>query len=222
MPAGDGEEVIPSRRRTYASAQINERRARILSETLALIIETGSTGFTIQELSRRADVAPRTLYYAFGDKEGVIESAVLEHFSELSLRNGRAPTPPYALSVIAGLDVALSEIFRVPNYARAMVDVYFSPSANGRIVAALRKISIGAPGIWLGAETEIGHVLPWVEPDVFLQQFTDLQYATLHTWSVGEIGDDELARRMRLNFVTLARGILTDDGRRALEAVLAA
>ena len=222
MQITDVEAAVPSRRKTYASAQINERRARILSEALALIIETGSTGFTIQELSRRADVAPRTLYYAFGDKEGVIESAVLDHFSELSRRNGLTPAPPYALSVMAGLDVALAEIFRVPNYARAMVDVYFSPSANSRIVAALRKISIGVPVVWLRAESKLGHVWDWVEPDVFLQQFSDLQYATLHTWSVGDIGDDELARRMRLNFLTLARGILTEDGRVALDATLTA
>ena len=82
----------------------------------------------------------------------MIESAVLDHFSELSRRNGLTPAPPYALSVMAGLDVALAEIFRVPNYARAMVDVYFSPSANSRIVAALRKISIGVPVVWLRAE----------------------------------------------------------------------
>ena len=42
---GDGGPSIPAARKAYASAQINERRARILSEALALIVETGSTGF---------------------------------------------------------------------------------------------------------------------------------------------------------------------------------
>ena len=220
MPGGDGDALNPTRRKTYASAQINERRARILSETLALIIETGSTGFTVQELSRRADVAPRTLYYAFGDKEGVIESAVIEHFSALSRRSGLTPTPPYAPWVMKAMDVALAEILRVPSYARAMVEVYFSPSANARIVGALRKISNGLPALWLGAEIEAGHLSPWADAGTFLEQLSDLQYATLHAWAVGELSDAELGPRRRLNFMTLAQGILNEPGRLAFADLL--
>jgi AcrR family transcriptional regulator len=222
MSGGDGAALTPVRRKTYASAQINERRARILSEALALIIETGSTGFTVQELSRRADVAPRTLYYAFGDKEGVIESAVIEHFSALTRRNGLAPTPPYAPWVMKAMDVTLGEILRVPNYARAMVEVYFSQSANSRIVGALRKISNGLPALWLRAEIEVGNLWPWVDADMFLEQLSDLQYATLHAWAVGELGDTELGRRRRLNFLTLAQGILNQSGREVFENLLRA
>ncbi len=218
----DGEGVIRARRRAYTSAQINERRARILSEALALIIETGSTGFTVQELSRRADVAPRTLYYAFGDKEGVIESAVIEHFSSLTRRNGLTPTPPYAPWVMRAMDVALSEILRVPNYARAMVEVYFSPSANSRIVGALRKISNGVPALWLRAEIQSGHLWPWADAETFLEQLSDLQYATLHAWAVGKLGDPELGRRRRLNFLTLAQGVLNASGRQIFEELLSA
>jgi AcrR family transcriptional regulator len=218
--AGEGEHSIPTGRKAYASAQINERRARILTEALALIVETGSTGFTVQALSRRADVAPRTLYYAFGDKEGVIESAVIEHFSALARRNGLAPTPPYAPWVMRAMDVALGEILRVPTYARAMVEVYFSPSANNRIVCALRKISDGVPALWLSAEAEAGHLWPWVDTGTFLEQLSDLQYATLHAWAVGELCDAELGRRRRLNFLTLAQGILNAPGRQIFEELL--
>jgi AcrR family transcriptional regulator len=217
MACGDGEGLAPVKRKTYASAQINERRARILSEALALIIETGSTGFTVQDLSRRADVAPRTLYYAFGDKEGVIESAVIEHFSALTRRNGLTPTPPYAPWVMRAMDVAHAEILRVPSYARAMVEVYFSPSANSRIVAALRKISNGVPALWVRAEIEAGHLWPWADPETFLEQLSDLQYATLHAWAVGELGDTQLRQRRRLNFVTLALGVLNASGRESFE-----
>jgi AcrR family transcriptional regulator len=220
MLDGDGDAGVSARRKTYASAQINERRARIRSEALALIIETGSTGFTVQELSRRADVAPRTLYYAFGGKEGVIESAVIEHFSALSRRNGLDPAPPYAPWVMTALDVALAEILRVPNYARAMVEVYFSPSANARIVGALRKISNALPALWLRAETEAGLLWSWVDPDTVLKQLSDLQYATLHAWSVGDLTDVELGARRRLNFMTLARGVLNEQGRSAFEDLL--
>ena len=220
MAGGDGETLVTSRRKTYASAQISERRARILSEALSMIIEIGSTGFTVQELSRRAEVAPRTLYYAFGDKEGVIESAVIEHFSALTRRNGLTPSPPYAPWVLKGLDVSLTEIMRVPNYARAMVEVYFSPSANGRVVSALRKISNLLPALWLREAMEAGHLWPWVDPERFLEQFSDLQYATLHAWAVGRLNDAELGRRRRLNFLTLARGSLNDAGRPRFEDVL--
>ncbi len=221
MAAGDTVEVAEKPpRKTYASAQIHERRARIISEALALIIETGSTGFTIQELSRRAEVAPRTLYYGFSGKEGVIESAVLEHYSELSRRNGLTASPPYAGAVLNALDVAIAEIFRVPNYARAMVDIYFSPSANSRIVAALRRISSGFPAIWFRAERQAGRLQPWAEDALFLQQLSDLQYGAIHTWSVREIGDHELVRRLRANFRTMAHAVLNDPGRREFDDVL--
>jgi AcrR family transcriptional regulator len=220
MAGGDGDTLVATRRRTYASAQISERRARILAAALDLIIETGSTGFTIQELSRRAGVAPRTLYYAFGGKEGVIESAVLEHFSDLARQHGLTPTPPYAPWVIKGLAASLAEILRVPNYARAMVDVYFSSSASQRIVAALRRNANGMSAIWLRAEIEADHVWAWVDPEAFLQQLSDLQYAALHTWCIGELSANEFAQRRRLNFLTLAQGILNEPGRRVFERVL--
>lgn len=207
-------------RRTYASAQISERRSRILAAALDLIIETGSTGFTIQELSRRADVAPRTLYYAFGGKEGVIESAVIEHFSDLTRQHGLQPTPPYALWVMKGLAASLAEILRLPNYARAMVNVYFSPSASSRIVAALRKNSNGIPAVWLQAELAAGHVWSWVDPDTFLHQLSDLQYATLHAWGVGELSDGQFEVRRKMNFLTLAHGVLNETGRKSFHASL--
>ncbi len=118
--------------------------------------------------------------------------------------------------------MALEEILRLPNYARAMVEVYFSTSANNRIVGALRQISNRLPAMWLRAEYDAGHLWPWVDGEAFLEQLSDLQYATLHSWAAGELDDGGLGRRRRLNFLTLAHGVLNGAGRDAFDRQLSA
>src|SRR3546814_3315268 len=55
-----------------------ERRQRILYEVRKLVNEEGLEGFSMREISKRANVAPKTLYNAFGDRDRLIGCAIRE------------------------------------------------------------------------------------------------------------------------------------------------
>src|SRR3546814_17808545 len=55
-----------------------ERRQRILYEVRKLVNEAGLEGFSMREISKRANVAPKTLYNAFGDRDRLIACAIRE------------------------------------------------------------------------------------------------------------------------------------------------
>ena len=58
---------------TNSSPAMFDRRRRILCAVRDLIRERGLDGFNIRELCRRAEVAQRTVYNAFGSKENTIK-----------------------------------------------------------------------------------------------------------------------------------------------------
>ena len=62
------------------SAQVVETRERILDAALELFSERGARGTTMNELARRADVAPTTVSNHFKTQESLIE-AVVERIS---------------------------------------------------------------------------------------------------------------------------------------------
>ena len=65
---------------TYDSLAMGERRKRILHETRKLINEEGLEGFSMRKISMRAEVAPKTLYNAFGDRDRLIGLAIREMY----------------------------------------------------------------------------------------------------------------------------------------------
>ena len=67
---------------TYASPAIRARRRRIQDETRKMIAERGVAGFSMDDLSKRAKVAKRTLYNAFQTKERIIAVAIKESFEQ--------------------------------------------------------------------------------------------------------------------------------------------
>src|SRR5712692_395408 len=66
-------------------AATDQTRARVLAAARELIADLyGFTGFTIDAVARRADVARMTVYYQFGSKAGLLEAL----FDDLAARGG--------------------------------------------------------------------------------------------------------------------------------------
>lgn len=56
-------------------AEVDESRRRILDAARELLAESASyTGFTVDAVAKRADVARATVYYQFGSKTGLLEA----------------------------------------------------------------------------------------------------------------------------------------------------
>jgi AcrR family transcriptional regulator len=66
-----------------------ETRARILGATRELLTASGVSGFSIDAIAQKADVARMTVYYQFGSKLGLLEAL----FDDLAARGGMEQLP---------------------------------------------------------------------------------------------------------------------------------
>src|SRR3954453_14424586 len=64
----------------YDSVLMHERRQRILAETRRVIEEHGIENLSMRELCKRANVAQRTLYNAFGSKDLIVGLAIRDTY----------------------------------------------------------------------------------------------------------------------------------------------
>jgi AcrR family transcriptional regulator len=217
----DGAEELP--RRKYASALMRDRRDRILAEAQGLLDEMGVEGFTIRELSRRADVAQRTLYNVFGSKEEIVAAAIDAHFAEL-VREVR-PTPADTLEeqLVGIRDIARATI-GLRRYATAMVGVFFSPAVDRRIYDSLYRISQGSGEGWSG-RAEKSKLVVKMSPGNRARLnnlIVNQSYANVTDWAAGRIDDEEFVVRAQLYFLSCIRAYLRASHRAEADALIAA
>lgn len=213
-PAGE-------RQRTYSSAAMNDRRARIISATLAFIEEDGLNAVTIRSVSRRAEVALRTLYLYFDSKEAMVGVAINEFFENSIQNDGVICEPRTVTDVMNRLDWLANIIRNHRAYSAALAPIYFSDNLDPKIRDVLRKIALT-------------HVTPFLDEVVFkggddkdntLKNFAELQIASME-YSVindvlsGRLPEEDLADLLKLSVLSFVQGLLPKP-RPDIQAILA-
>ena len=74
-------QLSPSETRRHRRRE--EARRAILDATEALMVESGSSDFSIRKLAGRCGYTAPTIYHYFGDKEGVVAALLEERFTRL-------------------------------------------------------------------------------------------------------------------------------------------
>ena len=74
--------------------QRQQARRAILDATQALLVEGGFERFSMRRLADRCGYTPPTVYYYFGDKQGLIDALLEERFSLLLSRLRRVLQSP--------------------------------------------------------------------------------------------------------------------------------
>jgi AcrR family transcriptional regulator len=135
-------ELNPDKALLYSSPTIIARRKRLLREARRLIAVDGYENFSVRRLCQQADVAPRTLYNAFQNKDRVIALAIREAFDEFN--NGvQYKTDPNTLSGVLDRTLGVNKRnFRVRNYARAICTIYFAPGTSTDVWKTLQDMSL--------------------------------------------------------------------------------
>jgi TetR/AcrR family transcriptional regulator, cholesterol catabolism regulator len=117
---------VPGGRLTFSQ---NARRARIISAVLELASEGGYEAVQLREVSRRADVAIRTIYNYYGSRDELLLAALLEWrrgVYEESIKSVRGSTPCERL---LSLFRFFYEVFEQdPNRLEAFMRVQQTPS----------------------------------------------------------------------------------------------
>jgi AcrR family transcriptional regulator len=119
-----------------------ERRASIIAATLAIIEESGIAAATIRNVSERADVAQRTLYLQFDNREAMIGTAIKEFFYQSIAEEGAGAGPQTLEEILSRIDRLTRIMKRKRQYSRELAPVYFSSSLDSGIYGILRDIAI--------------------------------------------------------------------------------
>lgn len=216
MPlSGNGE-----RSNTYSSPAILARRSRILEETRKAIAEEGITALSMNEIGKRAGVAKRTLYNAFQTRERMIATAIQEYFEQFIDRIRYRNDPGTLMRNIERMVLVINRNRQIRNYIRAIMALYFSPEPDPDIWQAMHGIATRSNLEWLQAVAAKRHLQPWMDADRVADDVVRLEYATIHAWAQGHIPDDEVLRRLLVNYLTYAAGATRGATRKEVDALL--
>ncbi len=208
-------EALPRKRRPYASPLIAERRHRILKQTLALIAEKGVDGFTLRQLSMRAEVAPKTLYNAFGDKETLIARAI-----DYYLDNQSETLPPVDLrnidDIIAQLDGRCRDFIGKREWVRATNLLYFSFTIDDRIYQSLRSMALLYLHPCLELFARSGDLEDWVPVETVESQFASTVHGITHDWLMGRLPDAQFPDAVNYSLISAMVPLVREELRQTL------
>lgn len=210
----------PDKPLLYSSPLILERRRRLLREARHMIAEDGIEKFSVRKLCQRAGVAQRTLYNAFHNKDRVIALAIREAYDEFN-QHVRHRTDAFTLPGVLDRTIAINRRnFRVRNYTKAVVSIYFAPSTPADVWETLRDMSVNAIRAWLMAMSARDELQPWVDADHFATTMANVQYAVINDWCLGRLSDEAYLPRLAESMLLLLIGAVRGTVRSEAEAFL--
>lgn len=136
---------MPSNQAHLENAERN--RERILNVACQLMSERGFAGATIAEICKRADVMPPTLYWHFGDKQG-LAAAAMERAAELWTEEFL----PREGDRVSPRPDAVARVFRDrPEFLRLLLVLALeSRDATDPVRDAIRRVRERGKGAWSG------------------------------------------------------------------------
>lgn len=210
----------PKRRLVYSSPNMHERRRRILREARKMLAEGGLEKFSIRTLCKRADVAQRTLYNAFHNRDRIMALAIREAYEDVN-RHMRYRTSAETLEGIVDRLIAVnSRNIHARNYTQAVTAIYFSPAASHDIWIALRQMVDINLRQWLNRLARDGLLEDWVRVDELATEIANIEYATINDWARGIIPDEDYVPRLITAVLTHVVGALCGQEKEQAIAML--
>ncbi len=218
----DNPELKPLRaRRKYSSPGMTERRERIIERAHHILGEGGVHALTIDRLSREADVAPRTLYRLYGDKEGVIFETVAERLREVRGYIARK-NKEYTIDVVfKELDWMVAEMNRDELYARTVIDFFFSSDPRPAAIRELGSVAYNRFRNWMDRQILAGHACDLLDLERIAQELVESEFIVYHRWAVGTIDGPTCCLELHANFLKSAILVLDGPERRHYVELLA-
>jgi AcrR family transcriptional regulator len=204
----------------YDSALMHERRQRILKETRRVIEENGIENLSMRELCKRADVAQRTLYNAFGSKDRIVGLAIQDNYLEQVARMKFTTTADTMEGVMERTARVCIHFGRQRNYLKAVMDLYFSPTAHKDTINMMRELSYANVRPWLDQLAQRKELNTCLTREQIEGDMTDLAFAVMRKWTIGDIGVTRMAEEAVRGFLVLTVGATTGEAQsRALQAL---
>ena len=201
----------PEKQLVYSSPSIHERRRRILREARKLLAEGGLEKFSIRQLCKRADVAQRTLYNAFYNRDRIMALAIREAYEDVN-RYMRYRTSAETMEGIVDRLISVNtRNLRARNYTQAVAAIYFSSAASHDIWIAMREMVDINLRQWLDRLVREDLLEDWVRVDELANEIANIEYATINDWAQGRIPDEDYVRRLITGVLTHVVGALKGE-----------
>ncbi|WP_240624492.1 TetR/AcrR family transcriptional regulator [Aurantiacibacter odishensis] len=201
---------VPSR---YTSVAMRDRRQRIINVAHKLLGEGGIEGLTIARLSREADVAPRTIYRLFDDKDGVIFATVAERMREVR-EVIASKKRDYTLDVVfEELDWMVDEMERDVEYAKVVIGFNFSLSPRIAEIRELRSVAYNRFRNWLDNEIMAGNTRQDLDLERIAQRHVVTEFLAYRRWATGTTAGAETRLELRCTFLMSASVVLIGSAR---------
>lgn len=221
MAIEDGTAAPQARRRKYASPGMSERRQRIIDCAHVILGEGGVPALTIERLSREAEVAPRTIYRLFDDKEGVILATVTERLREVRAHIARRKLD-YTIDVVfAELDWMVSEMRRDAEYGRVVIGFFFAQEPRTAAIRELGSVAYNRFRNWMDREIHAGHTVEGLDLERIAQEHVANEFVIYHRWATGVTDDATCKLELHAAFLKSAMLVLADPARADYMALLA-
>ncbi|AOR80563.1 TetR/AcrR family transcriptional regulator [Novosphingobium resinovorum] len=199
-------ELLAIQKMINSSEAMFDRRRRILREARRIISENGLDQMNMRELARRADVSTKTVYNAFGSKEMVIALAIYTYFEQFVTHTEFDEDVQTFPGALARQTTSTLRDIDIPNYMRAVIALYFSPTVHPTIHAVLIDLATRSWLGWLKGVEDRRELHPGVVVRELLVDLSNVQYGRIHEWSAGGIDDDVFMRRSLSSILMLLMG----------------
>lgn len=203
----------PDKQLVYSSPSIHERRRRILREARRLLAESGLEKFSIRTLCKRADVAQRTLYNAFHNRDRIMALAIQEAYEDVNRYMRYRTSAETMEGIIDRLISVNTRNLRARNYTQAVAAIFFAPASSQDIWVAMRQMVDTNLRQWLDRLVRDDLLEDWVNVDEFAHEIANLEYATINDWAQGRIPDDQYVRRLITGVLTHVVGAIRGEDR---------
>ncbi|MES2493772.1 MAG: TetR/AcrR family transcriptional regulator [Pseudomonadota bacterium] len=205
-----------------SSEAMFERRRRIIREARKIMNTHGLDGLNMRSLSEKADVSTRTIYNAFGSKETVIALTIQSYYDKfMSNVNFPEDIKTFNGSLIRQVTIT-SRDTDVPNYMKAIVSLYFSPTLHADIREVLQSFATWSWSNWLTRVQALRQLEKGINVPDLLSDLANIQYARIHEWTVGLMDDRAFIKTSLSSILVLLTGATRGTAREEARAALAA
>ena len=204
----------------YSSPSIRERRRRILREARNMLAEGGLEKFNIRTLCKRADVAQRTLYNAFQNRDRIMALAIRGAYEDVNLYMRYRTSAETLEGIIDRLISVNTRNLRARNYTRAVTSIFFAPAASLDIWIALREMVDINLRQWLNRLAREDLLEDWVDVEELAHEIANIEYSIINDWAQDRIPDADYVRRLVTAVLTHVAGVLRGDEKEAAITML--
>ena len=192
-----------------------EQQERIFSVVKESVSTSGYEGVTMREIAKAAGVATATLYNQYSSKDDLVMAVFRDSIFKVSGFNRSEFDDPVQY-FFARTRAIYADLVKNPNFARAMLKVFFNAPPEAEIVEIITKIRLKADEMIVEELAGSGLLLPGIDKKSAAMRLTANSLSGLLYWVKGFLPTDEVPEYIRERDVEVFEAILNIEGRKLL------